>query len=310
MDTSQLLDEDVSEDTILARIGYGLRTTALQSRSLLVPIGGGNSEVRWGQRLGINDLRNITTTLVVSVVVVGAIVILLSGSLSLFAVASTICYIGLLSLWVWDERRLLYPIYPFIIIAFLTGIYACAVLFSRSVRMRGFVAPWPQIACLACSVILLALSVAKSYFLPNSRTIIGDLALAPSWLQGHVPVNEIVAARYPEVVFLYSGRKTVYYPELHSISDFQAFINDNDIGYFLIEPARIWSADHSLGYDEYTVQVLIPMVEELVANQELELIYMSPDDQMVKIYRTAHIADASQETEVSRLSPEKNELEE
>jgi len=289
LNTEHILNkgEDDSDDTLWLRIGYGAQTASLHTRSLLVPIGGGNKEVRWGQQLGINDLRSITIVVVVSVVVVGSIATLLSGNLSPFILLSSICYLGLLSIWPWEDRRFLYPIFPFIIIAFLCGVYSLALLFGKVIRVRGFDTTWPKTAVLACSAILLVISVVKSLSLPATEQIVGDLALAPAWLQDNTPEDGIVATASPEVVFLYSGRKTVNYPQLDSISDFRDFITDNKIDYVMIEPSRAWSADNILKYDDYTVQVLIPMVQDLVSNQELTLIYESADDQMVTVYQTA-----------------------
>jgi hypothetical protein len=279
-----LSGENTSETNMVGRAWFGAKTAAFHIRGLLIPVGGGDSEKNLGERFGIENLPTITSLLTMIVVMLGALTLVLSGSLSPFLVVSILVYTGLLLMWPWDDRRFLYPVQPVLILSLLTGFHAILTRLIRFVSPTKTLLIGSRGIVVTVIALLFMLSVTKSLALPNTRTTVGDVTLGATWLRDNTPGDAIVATRHPEVVYIYSTRKTVHYPEVKSVSALRQFITDNQIDYLLIEPKLEWSANGSRAYDDYTEQFLFPLLDELVLSRDLALVYTSPQQEMVKVF--------------------------
>jgi hypothetical protein len=266
------------------RLTWVTKQFLLHIRGILIPVGGGESEAELAARLGVGLLPAVLRVLILCLVLGGVVQLLVKDGLS-HSLAYLVLYCGVLYIWVWDSVRLLYPIQPFLTVGMVAGVDLVLSRLDRAARSNPQRLDWPRMGVAVFVALLMAASAFKALRPVDSRSVLSDLTYSTTWLQANAPERAIVATQYPELVYLYSSRRTVQIPKLEAPSDLQSYIVDQRIDYLMISPALQWRTDGLRQYDEYTEQTLIPLLRELEAAQHLRLVYTDPQDERIKIYQ-------------------------
>ncbi len=180
-------------------------------------------------------------------------------------VASTL---GLIYLWPWLGERIFLTLAPFLWLYLLTGADAA----SR--RLGGGRAPAIAIAMLVALALLAGGLVAAGRQIPRTQAYLaGDrLAGYPSfwrdyfdaagWIGAHAP-DAVVLARKPTLVWYWSDRPAVVYPQGAEPEESLRFIRETGVTHFLFERST----------EEALAPALAPRQDRL------ELLYLAPGGQ-------------------------------
>jgi hypothetical protein len=254
----------------------------VEIRRALLPLGGGEREHQLADRLGLPLLPSIIGATIAALVGLGAWYAFRKRALSPSVMLFEIFYFGALLLWRWSDTRLLYPLQPFLAAQLLMGAQAL----TDGVRRL-----WPAwrggtrqpIAVGVVCALLLAASLAKSIRPQHSIDFTRDLRVGATWLTDHTPPDAIVMGRYPQALYLYSGRKTIPL-SARTGEDLERAFEERHIDYLLIGPALAWRRDGALDYDRMQ-RGLLPAVAELTARGRLTPVFESTPRELVRIYR-------------------------
>lgn len=256
--------------------GYLLR----EVRRVVVPIGGGARERNLADRVGLGPAPAVLGALVSAIVTLGTWRLLRSGGLSATAMIFQLLYFVALLFWPWYDARFLYPVLPLISLEALAGVAAIASRIAPA-RWRGEAG---RTAAATVWALLFGLSLWRSLPLQDSREATRDLSVGTTWLAANSPPGAIVAARYPEAVYLYSRRQTVDLPTAATADEFDRMAAQQRIDFVLIAPELYWRPDGALELGA-SDRVLLAALEDLESRRRVELVYASDPRQEVRVYR-------------------------
>lgn len=248
----------------------------LDLRAAVLPAGGGATEQRLVERLGLPSLPMLAGGVVLALVVLGFVRWLIKDGLSVMFLFALV-YAAALSLWRWFGTRLLYPIQPQLFFAFLLGLEA--VLLGIASLARGVNARRIANGILVAAVLLLLLlSVDKGRVVKDSRLQKGDLALRTSWLRDHADPDAILMSEAPIQDYLYGGRKTVPHPvSAASAQELEHYMAEWGVDYLLIAPDLGERDSRQPVLSDLSVR-LLPLLSELVSDGRATLVYESERD--------------------------------
>ena len=176
---------------------------------------------------------------------------------------------------------------------FLLGVGWLWTHVTRRPRDSELPARWSGRAIAAIWAILIALAGWKSLAIGDSRQFTRDLTAGASWLAANSTAESIVMARFPESVYLYSGRKTVDAEPAASPESFAEQLDRRRIDYVLVAPALRWSPDGQIDYDEFD-RTMLAMATALVSRGRLDLVYESDPRQKALVFRVRHVQEATE----------------
>ena len=193
-------------------------------------------------------------------------------------------YLAVILIWVWEGPRLLYPILPQLQYGLLIGtsVFLSWVvsLFSKS-QTRSF-----QRGVLIVGVIILILAnIIDAWPRDDSLLHVGNLANRTVWIDNNTSTEDIVMTESPEVDYLYSGRKTVPYPELvNDPANLLAYMDSLGVEYILIAPQIFWLEDRSDPFYSWTTNQILPTLGKMVSQNQMEVVYTNPSN-MIEVYK-------------------------
>jgi hypothetical protein len=272
---------DPAEDRLATRALRGLQAYATDVlREAILPFGGGERERQLGWQLGVANVAADVGALVTVLLLLGGVAQLRGGGLAPTVVLFEVFYVIGLLLWHVRLVRFLYPLQPFLVFHFLSGIRLVA---AALVRRRG--GHWPDRA-VACTIVGLGLiAVYRDARPPQPSTDhVRDFRVGVSWLREHTPPDAVVMADESITIHLYTHRATVPQPTVTSAAELTQFLHTYRVSQVLIGPQREWQLDGIRRYDDYTRKTLLPLLEELTASGQLRLVYESTPRELVRIY--------------------------
>jgi hypothetical protein len=253
-------------------------------RQVALPIGGGDKEQTLADSIGLSFLPALIGYLVAALVVMGLWRFQSQEGLNVFLFFSVL-YFGSLSLWIWNDPRLLYPIQPQIQLGFLLGLEA---IFFWIASALGRAKRWPETGKLffaSIGILLIVGSACKSLLIEDSRLHAGDLAARTRWLKSNSASSDIIMTEAPEVDYLYSGRKTVWFPlALVSKDRLENYITRNRVAYILVAPNIEWQKDYVPRYTA-TMAGNLAVLAGLAAEHRVQLVYSS-ETSLIQVYKT------------------------
>jgi hypothetical protein len=250
-------------------------------RQALVPLGGGEHERAFAERIGLPWLPTVLGLLVSGLIGLGYFRWFAREGLSAFNL-SALFYLGALFAWLWQDTRFLYPILPQLYFGLLLGIEAVRDGVVAWRPHTPSLRKWGHGLLLAAVFILMSFSIYKSLNLDDSRRHVGDLAVRTRWLKANTSPAAIVLTEAPDRDFLYGGRKTVPMPAASSASALDDFLAQHGINYILVAPQIVWQASYTPTYSDQTLR-LFPLLESLNAQNRIKLVYASEPD-LVEVF--------------------------
>ncbi len=270
-----------------SRIRYQLRTIERHLEAdipgIVIPVQSQSAQAL-ANRIGIPSLPLVLGFLVSGLIALGYLRWFDGEGLSVIRLFPVL-YMGVLTVWTWVDPRLLYPIQPQLQFGFLLGIEG--ILFP--IRLfQDRIAPlrhWGKLIPALIAAGLLSVFIYQSFRIDDSRSHVGDLFARTRWFGSNSVASDIIMTEQPQTDFIYSGRKTVPYPEsLSSPEDLEVYLGKNNITYILIGPQIAWQPIYAPSYSNRTSS-LLTLVENLRLDNRLRLVYSSPRDliQILKV---------------------------
>ena len=259
---------------------------SLHIRFAVACLGGGEGERLFGQRFGVPNLPLLTGLLIGISVMIGWGYMFACRMQSFPAAVFGLLYFGVILLWPWREPRFLYPIQPFLCAFFLCGIQVTGTTLFRAFRpLTQSRRSGNAFAAFTCLMILAVFIFRGMTDVSNSfASMPRDFRVGTLWLKEHAPQDAVIMAQNPETIFWYSQRKTVDYLYVSTEDALKTAINTHHIDYILIAPKKEWRSDGGLEYDDYTKNILLPIIKNMESNREAQLAYHSMRDN-VGVYR-------------------------
>jgi hypothetical protein len=252
-------------------------------RQAVLPIGGGAREQAFGEWIGVPLLPDLVGALTLVLIVLGFVTWFAHDGVSAFSLFA-ILHFGALLLWNWKGPRLLYPIQPQLLLAFLLGLEA-AVSWVSSLMPGGFAPRFRRVVLTCCILVLVLLSGYQSFSIPDSRLHAGDLKARTQWIRDNTAPSDILLSEEPVVDFLYGDRKTVRQPEsLSSADELGSFLEENAIDFILIAAEIDWQASYVPTYSDETIE-LLPLIAELASQDVITQVYPTDRD-LVQVFQT------------------------
>lgn len=228
--------------------------------------------------LGIPNVPTVLGYLICLILGIGLIRWLIQEGLSVFSLFA-IFYMAALSIWNWNDVRLLYPILAQLHLGFLIGVEA--ILWSGTRWLNLTTQPFKQInkALSGVVVILLLISLIKSWTIDDSRLHSGDMQERSRWLQVNAPPDTIIMSESPVIDYLYSNHKAVPYPWIpdNDPAKLATYLKQNHVAYILSAPTIEWQHNYQPKYGPMTIR-LLPLFTKLVATGQLQIVYHSTDN--------------------------------
>lgn len=271
------------------RVSSGYITQEIR-RSVFV-IGSGEREHALAAHLGVPRAPEVVGATIAAGAVIGGWQSLQAQALCPTALLFEVLYFGVLAIWPWSSVRFLYPIQPLLSFQFLLGV---AWVGSRLARRAKSRTAGPRIAtatAAAAYALLVLLSAWKSLGVEDSRRFTRDLTVGTTWLAANSAADAIVMARYPEDVYLYSGRHTVDAQLAPSAESFDRLLDQERIDYLLVGPALSWSPAGAIQYADVD-RSLLALATALASRGRLDLVYASDPQQKVLVFRVNHARSA------------------
>jgi hypothetical protein len=252
-------------------------------RLVAVPIGGGEAEQAIANRIGVRALPDFLGYAVAALVILGFARSAREEHVRVFHVFAVV-YFASLFFWVWDDRRLLYPIQPQIFLGLVLGLEALAsVPAAISQRLNR---PFPfgqQVVMMSVVIPLILLSAYKSLTIEDSRLHAGDLAARTQWLKANSALSDIIMTEAPDVDYLYGGRKTVAYPaELTSLEHLTEYLTASQVRFILLAPHIDWQNTYLPKYDASTTQ-LLALLSSPDAGPQIRPVFASDRD-LIRVF--------------------------
>ncbi|MBZ0301935.1 MAG: hypothetical protein K8J31_19460, partial [Anaerolineae bacterium] len=192
-------------------------------------------------------------------------------------------YCGVLAVWPWALIRLLYPITPFLFFAFLWGI---RLLLGQIQRFPAASSSGPRIAdvvtaLLAVMFIGATARVAAAPF--DSRQYFYDFEVGSDWLKEHTAPESLVMGHQPQTIYFYAERKAMDLVPVTTEADLKTAIRENDIDYLMVTPCFTTVEGKTL-CDGYVNDILLPLTDQMIADDSLKLVYNLQGRQEVSIF--------------------------
>ncbi len=180
---------------------------------------------------------------------------------------------GILLLWpeVWTGWRFILPIVPFLILALVYG--ADLILKRAAERVK---IPWTVFALCFFALFMippiLDLSERGKEPYPQNFQNYFDLA---EWAKNNTPEQSIICCRKPELFFLFSDRKTVWYPFSLDADSVINSMRSNAVDYVVLD---------QLGFSS-TPKYLVPAVNKNSQLFEPVMVIKNPETYLLKFKR-------------------------
>ena len=256
-------------------------------RSLVFQLGDDARETKLAARIGIPRLPHLIGYLISATVWLGFAMVFVRKRGSAFVVFGAV-YLAITVLWVYSGRRLFYPIMPQLYFAFLLGIDTILrALVVVTTRLAPNLPARRVVVLTAIASLLVVLSIRQSMTLPDTRDHIGAVGVRTKWLAEHSGADDIIMTEQPVVDFVYSQRRSMWYPggclEAGSLAN---FLNSREIDYVLVAPRWQWNAQYDPTYSD-SAQCVLAALETLNKENRTELAFASDPDH-VQVFRVRH----------------------
>lgn len=253
-------------------------------RQVALPIGGGDKEQAVADSIGLPYLPALIGYVVAAIVVLGLWRYWSQEGATVFLFFAVL-YFGSLSLWIWNDPRLLYPIQPQIQLGFLVGLEAIFLWIASALGRLKWSPQTGKLFFASVGILLIAGSACKSLLIEDSRLHAGDLEARTRWLKSNSASSDIIMSEAPEVDYLYGGRKTVRFPlTLLSKDQLENYIARNRVGYILVAPNIEWQKDYEPKYS-VTMAGNLPALAGLAAEHRVQLVYSS-ESSLIQVFKT------------------------
>ena len=253
-------------------------------REAVLPIGGGANGKVFG-RVSLSAMLGLIITCIVGVGLIATTLGVrgLLPSILLFEMM----YLPMMFFWPWRGVRLLYPVQPFLVYQFLSGILFLVSFSLAFLKRQGLYTNTPQFITIGVALVLMITCVAKSYSLDDSRLHLPDLEVGMVWLKENSDGSAVVLARNPDNIFLYSDRKTIDYPKIDTQTGLEQFLDKQGVDYILLAPELQWRNDGQLAYDDFTEKKLLPLIRSMQEEKFLVSVFKSEPD-LVEVFQVVH----------------------
>lgn len=150
-----------------------------------------------------------------------------------FSIAGYIVFLGL---WNWSGPRLLYPVVPHLIYAFILGVRTALKPIARQPERR---ARW---LATAVALLLAAFALSSARISPSTQNGL-DLGDRTAWLAPGTPPTAVVMTESPFRDYLYGNVLTVYWPQTQSAAALEAHIAAHKVDYLLLAARVRWEPE-------------------------------------------------------------------
>lgn len=272
-------DQNAIEEPLIPRfISSSTEYLKFFIRQTVVPVGTGQSELRFAQQIGLPYFPVFFGFLISGIVGLGLVTWFLREGIS-SPLFFALFYFGAVVLWPWRDSRFLYPIQPQLFLGLLLGMATILLTTDRLFFRRQFLPSLANIAIAVLVLVLLVLSVYKTLNIDDSRLHVGNLEARSAWLKSNIPPTAVVMTEQPQTDFLYARRKTVPYRGLESAAELRNYLDRNNVDFILVAPKLIWQSQYVPVYSNETMS-LLSLLQEFPS--AAEIVYES---QEVKIFR-------------------------
>jgi MFS family permease len=252
-------------------------------RQIILPIGMGKGK-KLTNFLTTQDFLMYFGYLISGLVFFGIARLFALKKLSIF-VLSAFPYLAAIMLWVWHGPRLLYPIFPQMQFCFFMGLGWVTSILVSTFRFK-FLNNISTLILVIVSILIGSVSIYKSLRIDDSRIHAGDVQARTDWLRANVGNTANIMTEYPEVDYIYSGRRTIRYPYLYQVPSSDAletYLTRNQVNYILVAPKIDWLPAYSPSLSDWTNH-LLPYVKDLANKKKLDLVFVSSDN-LIRVYK-------------------------
>lgn len=252
-------------------------------RTIVLPFGGGDREQTFVERVGLPSMPLVLGYVVSALVFLGFVTWFVKERLSVMLLFALL-YLVSITMWGWAGPRLLYPIQPQVNLGFLMGVEAVTLSVGALLSRRNALFRSSMLVLAGVVSVLLVTSVVRNWQLDDTRRHVGDLEARSAWLKSNTSEDDIIMTEVPQIDFLYSGRKTVYYPaQISSSDELRDYLARNQVSYVLVAPDARWQNTYRPFYDAPTTR-LLELLETLSAQQLVKRLYASESD-LVQVFK-------------------------
>jgi hypothetical protein len=254
-------------------------------REIIFPVGGGERENRFWTGLGLPFLSDSIGWLVGMLIILGTGQVLRREGGSAFGLAGVLYLVSIL-FWRWTGPRLLYPIFPQLLLGLLVGSDALVRWVARlapDLRKTG----WLPMAgmCTVLSIVAAAFCY-RTFQLQPSKLHTGSLVNRTHWIRLYAEPDAILMSEIPFVDYLYSARRGVTIPQqqlfLRTEDQVLGFFRRNKIDYVVLTPPVTWQEAYSLDYG-FRLRTLKQLLESLALKGVVNQVYAS-EAQGIRVY--------------------------
>lgn len=272
--------------TIRQLLTFGIqRHFGTNIRVITLPLGVGGWGKAVSKLIGNSPLPLIFGFVISTMVIFGFIRLLIKEGPSLF-ILFAIPYLAALFFWIWNNIRLLHPIQPQIQLAWLVSLEAVMLWFFKIVPWKSISNRITPVLLSSLVIVMLAISIPRSYQIPRTVDHAGDLRVRSEWLRANLKASDVTLSEEPEIDYLYSVGKTIPYPEdLSSTRELEDYLIRNQVSYILVAPHVRWFPHFRPIYSDMTLS-LLPYFDALEAEDRIQLVYSSGAG-LIRVYQVA-----------------------
>ena len=279
-------DPSPAENKWLSRLSFFItQNMATDIREAVIPVGGGEKEQQLLAHTGVSGASLVIGLIICGFLLLGFMRWVKAEGLSIFLLFM-VPYFASLVVWVWKGTRFLYPIEPPLFLCLLLAVQTIGLWGSSLSKRLARVANLQRAILPTFVAVLLVMSVYKSITIDDTRLHIGDLEARSNWLKANTKASDIVMTEHPETDYLYSGRKTVFYPDTTDDlqdKDVNEYLQKHNIQYILVAPHTWWQTSYIPAYSTDTNR-LLPLLASLATRNRISLVY-AEDRELIKIYK-------------------------
>jgi len=260
-------------------------------RIVVMPVGGGESEARLGERFGIPNLPQLTSYLASLLVLVGFVRLVKRETFTLILIFGAVYFLCLF-VWVWNDPRLLYPIQVQLHLSFLLALGDGVSALIQVVRQKTTRALMSRSLVLAgVTGLVLVAFLLKTFAGEDSRQHTGDIRLRSAWISANTNVADVIASNSAEIDYLYSGRKIASFAAgFGPASTPAAFLRANHVKYVLIAPLVEWQSSLKPNFDDPTIAMKAAL-DQLALAGSARLVFQD-EPQQISVYRLSESMSA------------------